>query len=179
MAGTTRLRGQNRQSGFNREGWSLAAGRGALFAMIWWVLAEGDTGSWRMGAPCVLIAVLALIALSPRRVWRLRPLGVIAFIPFFLRRTVIGSVDVAWRALHPRMPIDPDLVYYRLRFPAGPGRLLFVSAVNLLPGTVGAEFEGDSVVIHVMDRQRPHDTSLESLERRVAAMLAPEPGEPG
>lgn len=176
MAGLTPLPGGNRAPGPGARRWSLAAGRLGVFAALWWVLTAGDVDSWRVGVPGVLLAVLSS---RPRRRGRIRLLGLAAFVPFFLWRSLVASVDVAWRALHPRMPIDPDLLDYRLRVPDGPGRLLFASAINLLPGTVSAEIEGDRLRVHVIDRGQPQDALLEDLELRVAAILEAAPGGPG
>lgn len=157
---------------------SLVGSRGALLAILWWALADGDVASWWFGVPCLLLAVLASLALAPERRYVVRPLGLAAFVPFFLHRTIRGSIDVAWRALHPRIPIDPDLVYYDLRVPEGPGRLLFASAINLLPGTVCAKFEGDRLLLHVLDCGATDlNAELEALERRIDAALARPPGE--
>lgn len=158
--------------------WSLVGVRALLLAFLWWVLAGDDLASWWIGVPCIFLAVLASIALAPRRRWVLNLPGLLAFLPFFLHRTVRGSVDVAWRAVHPRIPIDPGLVYYHLRIPECPGRLIFASAINLLPGTVCAEFVGNRFLLHVIDRGAPDlFADLERLERRIDAALTPVPEE--
>jgi multicomponent Na+:H+ antiporter subunit E len=177
MAGSTPPGGAKRTSGPAPDRVSLLAPRAALGAAIWWLLSGGDPASWSVGIPCVLLAVLASRTLSPHRRLRVRVRGVPAFVGLFVAQTIRGSVDVAWRALHPRMSIDPDLVDYVLRFPAGPGRLLFASTVNLLPGTVCVEIERDRVRLHVIARSADLDAQLETLERRVAAMLADPAGD--
>jgi multicomponent Na+:H+ antiporter subunit E len=154
--------------------WSLAAKRGLGFGAIWWAMTDGDHDSWPLGCVCVLLALTASLWLAPRRVARISLLGVAAFVPFFIAKTVSGSVDVARRAIHPRLPIDPEVQRYRLLYPRGPGRLLFVAAVNLLPGTVAAEIEDDHLRVHVIDRSRPLDVELAALERRVAALFRQE-----
>lgn len=156
---------------------SLAARRGLCLVVVWWAMTDGVLDAWPIGAVCVALALIASLRLAPWSVGRIRPLGVVAFIPYFLAKTVSGSVDVARRALHPRLPIDPALLYYRLQFPGGPGRLLFAGTVNLLPGTAVAEIEADRLRIHVIDRGRPLDAELAPLERRCAAVFAA--GEPG
>lgn len=174
MAGPTPLRGASRSD----DRWPLLVQRAAVAAAIWWVLTRGDPGSWLLGIPCVLLTVLASRALAPRRRFRLRPRGLLPFARLFIVQTIRGSLDVAWRALHPRMPIDPGLVDYALRCPESPGRLLFASTVNLLPGTVCAEIEGDHLRLHVICRRADLDAQLERLERRVAALLADPAGDP-
>ena len=79
-----------------------------------------------------------------------------------------GSVDVAHRALHPARPIAPVLLNYTLRLPEGPSRLLFVSAINLMPGTLCVEMTEDYLLIHSIHDGLPVQAELALLEVRVA-----------
>jgi multicomponent Na+:H+ antiporter subunit E len=86
-------------------GFSKFIFRTVVFALLWWILAAGAMSSWLIGAPVVLCAVLASGALLPGVSWSLS--GLVRFVPFFLWRSLYGGVDVARRALHPRLPISP------------------------------------------------------------------------
>jgi multicomponent Na+:H+ antiporter subunit E len=84
-----------------------------------------------------------------------------------------GSVDVAWRALHPRLPISPSLEEYALHLPSeGPARVFFANIVSLLPGTLSTELRNGSMMIHVLSTE-PVDavTELRRLERKVGALF--------
>jgi len=118
--------------------WSSVVLRGALFSLLWWILADGaGAPSWWIGAPAVLLAVITSAALLPPVpfVWY----EFLRFVPFFLMRSLLGGADVAWRALHPGMPIAPDLIAYPLRLPPGLPRVFMVNTVSLLPGTLSIE----------------------------------------
>ncbi|MBE0509552.1 MAG: Na+/H+ antiporter subunit E [Chromatiales bacterium] len=41
-------------------------------------------------------------------------LGWLRFIPFFLLQSLLGGIDVARRAFHPRTPLSPTLIRYPL-----------------------------------------------------------------
>lgn len=109
---------------------------------------------------------------------RLRALRV----AFFLLTSLRGGTDVAWRALHPRLPIDPALLRHPLRLPEGTGRTFLVNALSLLPGTVVVDVEGATLVVHTLADRRRAAAGLVALERRVAAVfgiqLADEPRAP-
>jgi len=109
--------------------WSAIASRGGLFSLIWWVLTDGVATSWWIGVPAVLLAVTASAALIPPAFffWS----EVLRFVPYFLIRSLLGGVDVAWRALHPAIPIDPDLVKYPMRLPPGLSRWSAASTFSL------------------------------------------------
>jgi multicomponent Na+:H+ antiporter subunit E len=145
------------------------AQRTVLFALLWWLLAEGDASSWGVGMPVVLLCVLLshiLAPPSPRS-----PLGLLQFIPFFALRSFKGAIDVAWRALHPAMPIAPLLVEYRLRLSDGKARVFMTNCISLLPGTLSAMLEGERLQVHVLDGRRNFRKELEALELRVAALF--------
>ncbi len=150
---------------------SLRSGalRAVLFAMIWWILTDGATDSWRVGAPMVLLATVVSIALLPPSSWSL--VGIIRFVPFFLWRSLCGGVDVARRTLHPQLPISPGLFYHPWRLPPGLPRLFMANTVSLLPGTLSAELDADYLQVHLLDEQKDFLSELKMIEQRVAAMF--------
>lgn len=143
--------------------------RASLFSVIWWILADGDVSSWWIGVPAVSLAVSASIALVPpvSLVWH----ELFRFVFFFLTRSLMGGVDVAWRACHPGMPIAPDLVDYPLRLPTGPLQVYMVNTVNLLPGTLSAELDHGILRVHVLDRHKDFAAELEAVEQGLARMF--------
>jgi multicomponent Na+:H+ antiporter subunit E len=142
-----------------------------VFALLWWVLAEGDSSSWTFGVPFAVFASVASLSLTPERGWRLHPAGALRFAGFFAYHSVIGGVDVAWRAVRPSMPISPGFVTYPVRLPTQSARVLLAGTVSLLPGTLSSGFEGDTLVMHVLDHTMPVRSDVERVEERIAAAL--------
>lgn len=154
--------------------------RAALLALFWWVLSNGSLESWVVGGPVVLFATACSLQLSHgvRYQWRLT--GLISFLPFFFWRSFCGSIDVARRALHPEVLLEPAFMDYSLSLPEGVPRLFMANVVSLLPGTLSAELLGDSLKVHVLDATADVFGELQSLESRVAGMFALEaPGRGG
>ena len=143
--------------------------RTVLFALMWWILTEGAMDSWLVGVPVVVLAVLASEALLPAASWSLS--GIVRFIPFFLWRSLCGGVDVARRALHPRLPISPALIDHQWRLPAGLPRVFMANTVSLLPGTLSVELNEDTLCIHVLDNNSAFASELNVVEERVAALF--------
>lgn len=146
----------------------MVVSRVLLFSLLWWMLTDGDVQSWWIGVPAVSFAVIASVALLPPvpLVWQ----ELFRFAPFFLRRSLQGGVDVAWRAFHPGMPIAPALIDYPLRLPAGLPRVILANIVSLLPGTLSATLDGQILKVHVLDSRGDFMTELNALEQRVARM---------
>ncbi|MEA2079698.1 MAG: Na+/H+ antiporter subunit E [Pseudomonadota bacterium] len=147
-------------------GFGRFAFRAVLFALLWWTVTEGAMNSWLAGAPVVVFAVLASGALLPRVSWSLP--GIVRFVPFFLWRSLYGGVDVARRALHPRLPISPGLFDHRWRLPPGLPRVFMANTVSLLPGTLSAELDEGHLRVHVLDQ-----TGAFASELSVNIMCAP------
>jgi multicomponent Na+:H+ antiporter subunit E len=147
------------------------AERVVLFAAAWWILVEGNNSSWLFGVPFSLFAALASVRLTPRRGWVLRPLGTLRFIGYFAWHSVAGGIDVAWRAVRPSMPISPGFISCPLRLAGDPARVLLADTVSLLPGTLSSGFEGDTLVLHVLDCSLPVIEDVRRVEDRIAEAL--------
>ena len=143
--------------------------RTLVFALLWWILTQGDINSWLVGAPVVLLAVLASWWLLPAISWSLP--GIVHFIPFFLWRSLYGGVDVARRALHPKLPISPGLHDYRWRLPPGLPRVFMANTVSLLPGTLSTELGEEHLRVHVLDQSGDFIPELSIVEERVARLF--------
>ena len=143
--------------------------RTVLFALLWWILTEGAITSWLVGAPVVVFAVLASGVLLPGASWSLP--GILRFIPFFLWHSLRGGVDVAGRALHPRLPISPGLLKHQWRLPTGLPRVLMANTVSMLPGTLSAELGEEFLHVHVLDQTGTFESELTQIETRVARMF--------
>lgn len=149
--------------------WPSMLRRGLLFAFIWWILVGGETTSWWIGVPAVMLAATASLALiSPvTLVWY----ELFRFVPFFLIRSLLGGADVAWRALRPSMPIDPHLIEYPIRLPQGLPSVFMANTVSLLPGTLSAELNSNYLNIHVLAGRKDILAELGTLEEMVAALF--------
>ena len=141
----------------------------ALYAFLWLVL-SGNRG-WLAGAPVILLAAWlgCLTSAAPR--WSLAALA--AFVPYFAVNSLRGGIDVAWRALHPALPIEPGLIRYDLTLRTTGARVLMANAVTLQPGTLSADLDGAALQVHVLNAGDDHLDALRDLERRVRQVCEP------
>jgi multicomponent Na+:H+ antiporter subunit E len=120
-----------------------------LLVVVWLALAGID--AIVLGLLFAALGAVLGAWLVPGEPYPWRPLRLAAFGMYFLRESLRGGVDVAWRVLHPRMPIDPVYVAHRMRLPPGLPRSVFVATVNLLPGTLGVRVDADGVLrVHAL-----------------------------
>lgn len=141
--------------------------RAVAFAILWAVLTDGE--GWGIGLPVVIIATAASRRVSPAV--HLSFTGLLLFLPYFFWNSLRGGFDVAVRAVHPRLPIKPALTRYALRLDSPAARVVMANTVTLLPGTLSAELEGDTLRVHVLYEPDGITTRLETLERRVANLF--------
>ncbi|MDY0042113.1 MAG: Na+/H+ antiporter subunit E [Desulforhabdus sp.] len=138
---------------------------------LWWVLTEGYPGSWWFGLPVLTLTTFAGMKMSSGFKWHWRPLGISRFVFFFFRQSLSGGIDVAKRALTPRMPLLPALVDYPLHLPQGPARVFLANTVSLLPGTCSTALHAESLTVHVLDGSLPVYALLQEVEERVADLF--------
>ena len=128
-----------------------AARIGYLFAplLIFWLALTGGrhAGVGLLAAAAAAAAAVATAPLPPGRV-RLSARGSLCFLLLFLARSVQGGIDVAWRALHPRMPLEGGEGWRPLTLAAGPPRHLFTGTACLMPGTLICRDDGERVWVH-------------------------------
>ena len=81
-------------------------------------------------------------------------LGVKTFIyavPFslvFCSELIKSNLDVAFRVLHPRLPINPGIVKVKTTLDSPLGRFILANAITLTPGTLTVDTRGDTFFIH-------------------------------
>lgn len=150
--------------------WLAAARRALLFALVWWALAEGSLDRWPFALTMVGLATYVSLALLPPPRWRLRWQALPSFVLFFFHQALLGGIDVAWRALHPQLPIKPGFLRYPLQLKPHAARLLMAWTVSLLPGTLSVELETDCLEIHSLNTDLP-DEALAALEAKIAALF--------
>ncbi|ETW97993.1 MAG: hypothetical protein ETSY1_20595 [Candidatus Entotheonella factor] len=148
--------------GLPRAGW---------FALLWWIVTKGEPGSWVVGLPAVVTATWLSVTLLPEQAWRWRILGAVRLLGYFLWQSIIGGLDVAWRALHPRLPMSPGLYTYPLRLAPGPAQTLLANIVSLLPGTLSAALQENQLTLHVVDTSQPILAQTQRLEAMVASLF--------
>lgn len=154
----------------------VAAKRFVLFGLVWLILSRGDAGGLVFGIVTAAGAAWVSLRLLPPGSGRLSLLGLARMLPAFLRNSVLGGIDVARRALHPRMPLDAGWIAYRTKLSKGLPRVSFGSETSLMPGTLVAGGREDLLYVHCLDRSQDVERNLRTEEARIAAALAEEDG---
>lgn len=140
-------------------------------ALIWLGLNGTDWSSWIVGGPVAFAAAWISVKLLPAIPWHWSVSGAIAFAGWFLRESLRGGWDVAWRALSPKLAFSPAIVCVPLHLPPGAARLFFCGTTSLLPGTAVVAITEKSLCVHALDYSPRVEEELRELEIRVAALF--------
>lgn len=142
-----------------------------VLLLVIWVALDG-TGSLVVGIGFALLGATAGAWLAPGLAYPWRPLRLAGFTLYFLAQSLRGGLDVAWRALHPALPIEPRFCEHELRLGPGLPRTAFVSIVSLLPGTLSVVVDAahDRLTVHTLTPAAASE--LATLEQRVASLFS-------
>jgi multicomponent Na+:H+ antiporter subunit E len=86
-------------------------------------------------------------------------------IPFFfvfITELIKSNLDVAFRVLHPTLPINPGIVKVKTTLTSPLGRIILANAITLTPGTLTVETDNDTFYIHWINISSTDTTSATS-----------------
>jgi multicomponent Na+:H+ antiporter subunit E len=66
----------------------------------------------------------------------------------FLWACLKANIDVAYRVLHPAMPIKPGIVKVHTELKSDFARTLLANSITMTPGTISMDIIGDDLYIH-------------------------------
>ena len=70
------------------------------------------------------------------------------YIPYFFYYCLWANLDVAYRVLHPDMPIRPGIVKVRTDLQSEMAKTILANSITLTPGTLAIDIEGQDLYVH-------------------------------
>ncbi len=129
-----------------------------VFAFIFWILLvwpfDPETGAVRFqdvaaGAAAALLAAAVMREITVRGFGRwLQParyFWALVYLFVFVYYVVKANLDMAYRVLHPKMPIRPGIVKVRSSLRTPSGLTALANSITLTPGTLTVEALPDGV----------------------------------
>jgi multicomponent Na+:H+ antiporter subunit E len=151
------------------------AARLGLLSVLWLSLVGAHPVGLALGLLALPLAAWGSLVFEPPGRGRVHPLELLRFLPLCVGWTLEGGLDVARRALHPRLELTPGWLETRSRLPAGSVRFFLNSVVSLMPGTLAVEAEGNVLTLHLLDASPESKAAalarLRELEARVARVF--------
>jgi multicomponent Na+:H+ antiporter subunit E len=149
--------------------------RWLVFLGTWFVLYGPDLTALPVGAGAAVAATWTSLRLLPAGSFHPRPGSLFVLALRFVWQSVVAGIDVARRALEPRLPLRPGFVTYSIRMRPSPARSTFLSVASLLPGTLPTGLdETGALVVHCLDTEQPVVAQMAAEETRLIRALGGE-----
>ena len=125
-----------------------------VFLALIWILLTAPFSREEAIAGAIVAILILILPLPGGEVFgdlRLTPRALVTGIVYlfvFLGALIRSNLDVAFRVLHPRLPINPGIVRVRTRLKTRLGRILLANSITLTPGTITVETRDEDFYIH-------------------------------
>ena len=71
------------------------------------------------------------------------------YMPVFLWECIKANIDVAYRVLHPSLPINPGIVKVRTTLKTDTALTFLANSITLTPGTMTVDIDRDNGVLYI------------------------------
>lgn len=150
---------------------SLALSFGLLFSF--WVLLSGffDFMHLFLGVICsLLVAYIShdlLVGEAEIRTSSKRVLRFLAYLPWLLYQILLANIDVAYRTLHPKMPIEPGIIRFKTNLKTEMALTTLANSITLTPGTVTIDVREGEYFVHAIAKEPAEGLLAGEMQARV------------
>lgn len=138
-----------------------------LFCLSFWFILVLEHFNIFIGIPVAIVASIISTYIFGQYLQSFNIFNAFLFFIFYLKKSFLAGIDVAFRALSYNMPIDPEIIRYDFKYTTGFFRILFCWAVTLMPGTLSMKYKEDFVLIHVLTYNGNILGDLDIIEKRI------------
>ena len=125
-----------------------------IVAYILWLLLTW-TLNWQHLLVGVAVAFLVaslfgnIFVQQPRKCFEPKRYGwFLVYLPLFLWECMKANIDVAYRVLHPRMPINPGIVKVKTTLKSDIAKTCLANSITMTPGTLSVDIKDEYLYIH-------------------------------
>ena len=146
----------------------------ALFVL--WIMLSASFDWIHLGLGLVLSFTVAWInsghsPFVPKfRLWG----NILLYLPWLFVKIVKSSLHLSKLILHPALPIDPRLIQVETKLGHHAAVVLLGNSITLTPGTITAEVDRNTLIIHAMDEVSADDVISRRIESKIAEMFKDE-----
>ncbi|MFA5294736.1 MAG: Na+/H+ antiporter subunit E [Methanoregulaceae archaeon] len=162
--------------GFHRTS-GIRAAVTFVILLAFWIILSGYFDAFHLGAGIICCAIVSIISADLLfQSGRTIPASVgtfirfLLFIPRLMVSILVANIDVAFRILHPKMPVDPGIITLETSFKDDILRTTFANAMTLTPGTITVDVSGNTFVVHALTQEHAEKDLL--IDREMEHTLA-------
>jgi len=94
------------------------------------------------------------------------------YVLVLFKEIIIANFDVAYRILHPKMPINPGVVTIKTELKQDLAKMILANSITLTPGTFTLDINDDTLIIHWMNMKTDNiDEATKVIGRRFEKYL--------
>ncbi len=71
------------------------------------------------------------------------------YLPVFLWECIKANIDVAYRVLHPKLPINPGIVKVKTHLKTDTALTFLANSITLTPGTMTVDIDRDNGILYI------------------------------
>ncbi len=143
----------------------------AIFVL--WIMLSASSEWIHLGLGLVLSFTVAWInsGHSPFvpnfRLWG----NILLYVPWLFLKIFQSSLHLTKLILHPDLPIDPRLIRVETKLRHDAAVVLLGNSITLTPGTITAEVDHHSLIVHAMDEISGEDVTSGRIESKIAEVF--------
>ena len=124
-----------------------------LLILVWLMLTLNFTKQEIIAGSCVSILLSILLykyykELNLPKLSIKKIIYIIIYIVILFKEIIKANFDVAYRVIHPKMPIKPGIVIIKTNLKSDIGKLVLANSITLTPGTFTLDIKDDVLLIH-------------------------------
>jgi multicomponent Na+:H+ antiporter subunit E len=154
---------------------------------LFWILLSGLFDAFHLAAGLICSAIVTLISYdllvkNKDAKFVQKSLRLFRYIPWEFWQIVLANIDVAYRVLHPKMPINPRVIEFETPLRSDFSLVTLANSITLTPGTItiSVDPEKGGFKVHAIAKE-PADGLLvdQKTQRKVAEVFFVEPSMSG
>jgi len=88
--------------------------------------------------------------------------------PWFLGQIFSANLHVAYLALSPKMPIDPQIIRFKTKLESDISWVAMANSITLTPGTITVDIREGEFFVHALDKKVAYDLNTGEMEDKIA-----------
>ena len=164
--------GREKMNAKSGKGFGILVTFCALF--LFWLLLSGIFDALHVGAGIICSAIIALIShdlLVKEKGDKMlsKSFKFVIYLGWELWQIVLANFDVAYRVLHPKMPIDPLIIEFDTSLRSDFALVTLANSITLTPGTITIDIKDGKFLVHAIAK-KPADALLvdKTMQNKVA-----------
>ncbi|MHA7817491.1 MAG: Na+/H+ antiporter subunit E [Pseudohaliea sp.] len=146
-----------------------------LTFIVLWLLLSGLMKPMVLGLGLVSCLLCVWLASRMHRTGEgeepaLRPLRLGAYLPWLVKEVLLANLQVMRIVLSPRMALDPVLFQLKASQRSPLCRVIYGNSITLTPGTLTLDVDGETMLVHALERAGVEGLRSGEMDRRVSAL---------